>query len=160
MKNLAPFGCLCFAYNYENNQKLFTLHKEGIFLGYEDSIKKALILIRNPHKIIRTSSFKTIDTIFPSSDKRFEVLQDTESDSMLDFSSQTDSSGTSTSFSDSFPAGSSLNRSNQADAPKPSDQKHRRRLHSLQLQASLQLILPILITLIQTQMKNISTLTH
>ncbi|GME97548.1 hypothetical protein B5S32_g5721 [[Candida] boidinii] len=58
-----------------------------------------------------------------SSDKRFEVLQDVESNSMLDFSSQTDSSGTSTSFSGFYSASGSINRINQADAPKPSDQK-------------------------------------
>ncbi|TID28589.1 hypothetical protein CANINC_002397 [Pichia inconspicua] len=63
--DMSPFGCLMFYYNYNNDQKVFTDYKSGIFLGYDNTNKIAFILDVENKKIVRSSAFKAIENIFP-----------------------------------------------------------------------------------------------
>lgn len=65
VKNIIPFGCLIFYYNYNNDQKVFTQYKSGVFLGYDNTSKIALVYDVAARKIIRTSAFQAYEAIFP-----------------------------------------------------------------------------------------------
>ena len=42
-KNLYSFDCLMFTHNYINDQKIFTKTKSGLIIGYDKTLKIALI---------------------------------------------------------------------------------------------------------------------
>lgn len=65
IKDLLPFGCLIFYFNFVNDQKIFTEYKSGIFIGYDNTIKIALIYETSTEKIIRSSAFQGMQHIFP-----------------------------------------------------------------------------------------------
>lgn len=64
-EKLLPFGCQIFGYNYKPDQKVFNSSYAGIFVGYEGTLKKALIYVPSEDKVHRTSSFKGMPTVFP-----------------------------------------------------------------------------------------------
>lgn len=63
--NISPFGCRVFAHNYNKRQKIFKKDISGVFLGYHKTTKIALVLEDYTDRIIRTSAFKTVESIFP-----------------------------------------------------------------------------------------------
>lgn len=65
IKNILPFGCLTFFYNYQNKQKIFTEYKSGVFIGFDGTTQIAKIYDVKENKIIRTSAFKGIENVFP-----------------------------------------------------------------------------------------------
>lgn len=65
VSDMIPFGCLMFYYNYNNDQKVFTDYKSGVFLGYDNTNKIAFILDVENKKIVRSSAFKAIENMFP-----------------------------------------------------------------------------------------------
>lgn len=65
LANMIPFGCLTFYYNYENDQKIFTKQKSGVFVGYDQTTKVAQVYNPIDNTIIRTSAFHGIKDMFP-----------------------------------------------------------------------------------------------
>lgn len=65
IRNLLPFGCLIFYYNYINEQKIFTKYQSGIFIGYDNTTQIALIYDGITHKIVRSSAFQGFPNSFP-----------------------------------------------------------------------------------------------
>ena len=118
MHNLATFGTLAFAYNYTTDQKVFTRHTHGVFLGYDGTTKVAYIYIKATGKVMRTSSFHTIPNRFPFHNR---ALFDAPQNDVLDFdASQADSPGYSLGSS-SFPGSSRVTRqSDPSSSPTPS----------------------------------------
>ena len=76
VKNLFPFGCLMFFYNYANDQKIFTKYKSGVFLGYDNTMQIAWIYDVEEDKVIKTSAFNGLKDVFPLQKKEwYEKLE-------------------------------------------------------------------------------------
>ena len=54
-----------FTHNYINDQKIFTKTKSGVFIGYDKTIKIALVYDADEDKIIKTSAFTELKNEFP-----------------------------------------------------------------------------------------------
>ena len=64
VKNILPFGCRVFAFNHETTQKTAKGNIVGIFIGYPKSTKIAFVFEYGTDRIIRSSSFKSMNFVF------------------------------------------------------------------------------------------------
>lgn len=69
------FGCKMIAYNHNYVQKVFKEHHAGIFMGFRQTFKNALMLLPS-EKIVVTSSFRVFPDIYPMQKKDNEKLYD------------------------------------------------------------------------------------
>ena len=67
VSNILPFGCRIYAFNHDTRQKIQKRDIRGVFLGYHKSTKIAFVLEENSNRIIRSSSFTGMDSVFPLS---------------------------------------------------------------------------------------------
>lgn len=65
LKHILPFGCLIFYHNYKTDQKIFTQYKSGVFIGYDKTTKIAFIYDGISRKIVRSSAFQGLPSVFP-----------------------------------------------------------------------------------------------
>ena len=82
----APFGCKIIAFNHTIKQKIFKKEVVGTFIGFQTTTKIAFILENNSNKIIRSSSFNFIRSIFPMKLQSTESNNSTESSSCISLS--------------------------------------------------------------------------
>ncbi|WP_189396442.1 hypothetical protein, partial [Pseudomonas laurentiana] len=60
-----PFGCRVFAKNFFEHNKLVNRSLSGTFIGYHKSTKVVFILEDKTNRILRTSAYKTVASVFP-----------------------------------------------------------------------------------------------
>lgn len=83
LATIAPFGCLAYAYDHHPGEsKLFRSALVGVFLGYAATQKIAWIYVSGT--VIRSSSFRTFDKVFPFRDQAKQgILATLKSDNDL-----------------------------------------------------------------------------
>ena len=65
ISNILPFGCRIYAFNHDTRQKITKRDITGVFLGYHKSTKIAFVLEDSSDRIIRSSSFTGMNSVFP-----------------------------------------------------------------------------------------------
>lgn len=65
ISNILPFGCRIYAFNHDTRQKITKRDITGVFLGYHKSTKIAFVLEDSTDRIIRSSSFTGMNSVFP-----------------------------------------------------------------------------------------------